>query len=761
MWLKWFPWKFLISYAAKRHGFLDPVVLWSYFQRFSQPSEVAGPIELIRDNIVFHSRGLINSRAIPQNSDWVWPYWIQRQFNPSDKSFVPSAFSLTYINLTHRNWTAAGLPGLGQLPIVDPAGMVTPHWDGWSLDFWLVDKQGNVLSSSKTDGKTMQRLCFFGNLAVVTKSEFDSGKIISAVQVRQRKGEYVCDVKLRVRSSERLAVSLRPYNPEGVSFVHTVKLDDSSRRWEVNDKTSVLFDRRVDNNYMQRYADGDVSTRLAGKSGETEDSVKCKVGMATAAAVFEPDEDGQLDMNLFIPLKKQTFFGDRSSPKGNKPAGKAISWKDSLKGRCRIVIPDKKKQRLYETALRSVALHVAGEDVYPGPFTYKRFWFRDASFILDSLLCANLSHLAAPVLNSYPSRQKTGGYFRSQDGEWDSNGQAIWIIHRNWKMTGRPLSADIFESVCKAADWICRKCTNPDKDSMHAGLLPAGFSAEHFGPNDHYYWDDFWALAGLHCAAEIAESSGMISKAEKYHQQARTLRRAIDSSIEKVCAKLNQRAIPVSPYRRLDAGAVGSVVCGYPLQLVDPEDSQLLATVEFLMNSCRVKDGFFLDISHSGINPYLTLHIAQILLRAGDKRHFELAETLERLASPTGQWPEAVHPITEGGCMGDGQHIWAAAEWVNYMRSCLVYEQKTNNQLILGAGIHPDWTKAGEIISAGPAPTLWGTINLTLHFEENSVSAEFKANWNGKAPEVVLKIPGFEQKTADPNAGEISAERMD
>jgi hypothetical protein len=41
---------------------------------------------------------------------------------------------------------------------------------------------------------------------------------------------------------------------------------------------------------------------------------------------------------------------------------------------------------------------------------------------------------------------------------------------------------------------------------LHNGLLPAGFSAEHLGPNDYYFWDDFWSVSGLFSASKILNS---------------------------------------------------------------------------------------------------------------------------------------------------------------------------------------------------------------------------------------------------------------
>ena len=55
---------------------------------------------------------------------------------------------------------------------------------------------------------------------------------------------------------------------------------------------------------------------------------------------------------------------------------------------------------------------------------------------------------------------------------------------------------------------------------------------------------------------------------------------------------------------------------------------------------------------HSGINAYLTLSIAQTLLRNNDPRFQELIQTTANLASSTGQWPEAIHPQTLGRMHG-------------------------------------------------------------------------------------------------------------
>ena len=146
---------------------------------------------------------------------------------------------------------------------------------------------------------------------------------------------------------------------------------------------------------------------------------------------------------------------------------------------------------------------------------------------------------------------------------------------------------------------------------------------------------------------------------------------------------MHQLAVPSSPYRRLDSACVGVLAAGYPLHLWPAGDERILATANYLYTNCLFDNCLFHAISHSGINAYLSLHLAQIFLRAGDKRFYNVMKAVADLATPTGQWPEAIHPCTRGGCMGDGQHVWASAEWLLILRYSFVFEEESDGQLVL------------------------------------------------------------------------------
>ncbi|WP_299944889.1 hypothetical protein [uncultured Microbulbifer sp.] len=727
-WMKWLPWRFFVRRFATAHGFLDPLTLMAHLQRFAEPSEVSEPIELLRAGAVFHARALINSKVIQHNLDWVWPYWIQRQFDPRDKSFIPRAFSITHCNLSHRNWTAVGLPDCEALPVVDPRGLLTPHYDGWSIDAWVISDAGDVLTPSTLPYcKQHQDL---DNIAVVTESAHKNLKLCNRVQVKVRPKGPCCTMALTASCNGGgwLLVVLRPCNPEGVSFVHKVRLASNRRQWLIEGGPAVEFGQAADKHLASNYRSGDIFLHLKDEKGRMQG--ECEVGMATAAVMFRIEPHKPRKLEVSIPLATDTHEDKSATP-----------WQDSLEGHCALQVPDKDFQFLYDAAIRTLILH-SPKDVYPGPYTYKRFWFRDATFMIQSLLFTGLTNRAERALDQFPQRQKRDGFFHSQDGEWDSNGEALWIFDCYCQMTNKPLKQAWCEPVLKGAKWIIGKRL-PQDGSRCAGLLPAGFSAEHLGPNDCYYWDDFWAVAGLQAAAAICTREGIDESAHRFNAAASAFQHTINESLAGAERRLGRPAMPASPNRRLDAGAIGSIVAGYPLQLYPPDDPRLTDLADYLIDNCFVSGGFFQDMIHSGINAYLTLHIAQVLLRAGDRRCHELMKNVARLASPTGQWPEAIHPLSLGGCMGDGQHAWAAAEWVAMQRNCFVREER--DTLVLIAGLPPEWigdTTSGKPIRFGPAPTRFGAITLEIIPGINP-TISWKADWYGKPPVICVNPPGY------------------
>ncbi len=728
------PARYLITRLARAYGFLDPVALLGRLRGFSQQSEVGEPIDLLRAGMLFHARGLVNTKAIQHNLDWVWPYWVERQFNPADPSFIPRAFSFSHINLTHRNWTAVGRPDYPFYPIVDPRGLVTPLFDGWSLDFWFVPEKGRPLFPSQL-ASFEQELLTDGRLHVQSRAQAADTTLVTDVELGLEPDAH-CSIRLTCSSATagHVAVALRPYNPEGVSFISTVEVRDAGRTWVVNDRHQVLFDQVPVRNLISNYHEGDISLRL--EAAATSTQIECSAGMATAAALFP------VQGTMSTPLTIRAPIYDELKPTKRPAAPAPGTWTTALASLARLTLPDARLQRLYDLARHSIVLFSPGE-VYPGPYTYKRFWFRDAVLILHPLLTLGGIERVRRALDQFAPRQRRDGYYLSQEGEWDSNGEVLWMLGRFARLAGEPPSAEWLASAVKGARWIQRKRLPRDGRRPESGLLPAGFSAEHLGPNDFYYWDDFWAVAGLQ---EFSRLPGVPADlAEECDREATEFLATIERSIPAGPNRRFPGAIPASPYRRMDAGAIGSIVADYPLQLFRAGDPRILRTADYLRDHSFHNGVFMQNMIHSGLNVYLTIHLAQVWLRAGQPEAvWPLLERIADLASPTGQWPEAIHPRTGGGCMGDGQHIWAAAEWLMLMRNLFVREE--GDHLVFGAGLAPAWLSAGPV-QLEPTLTPHGPVGV--RFTANSIGVEVLLDpaWRGAAPAFDFRVPGCTPET--------------
>lgn len=754
------PWKFILRRLSRSQGFLDPIRILRQFNRFASPAEFVAPTELLRAAAWMHARGLMNSQAIQHNLDWVWPYWVERQFNPRSMSFIPRAFSVSHINLTHRNWTAVGIPGCDHLPIVDPRGMVTPLFDGWSIDAWLVSDDGKELLPSR-EVFAEQTSDFDDNLRVVTRFQKTPFTLTTTAEVILLADNPVARIVIEAHSTTpaRLAVSARPFNPEGVSFIYTIAITRDGAGWTINKRDHAFVQPAPERHLFSRYRDGDVFADVqSGTNAPGGDSVSCDVGMATAAALFSLSPCSTRSVTVEIPLTARETTPEHS----RRHFPLRMTWHESLADAVACSIPDKRIRFLFENAIRTIILHSPG-DVFAGPYTYKRFWFRDASIIVYAMACAGLVERAKTVIERMPRRQSPSGHFLSQEGEWDSNGQVLWAIDRYCELAGSDPPLEWKRAIRRGADWICRKRHSHKAKPPHAGLLPAGFSAEHLGPNDHYYWDNYWSVAGLYAAADLMTRYDDAARAARYRDEANDLHGAIEAGLREVAKSLGRDILPASPTRRMDSGAVGSIVASYPLQVCAPDDPRLNATLEYLIAHCTLDNGFFHDISHSGINGYLTLHIAQALLRKGDARYIALVKALADLASGTGQWPEAIHPWLGTGCMGDGQHVWAAAEWVLMIRNCFVREERRERSLVLFSGIPREWYKENERIAFGPARTAYGMVSLSASLHGESLDLAWEGTWNGPPPRIELKFPWGHAETpgASASSATVRLERME
>jgi hypothetical protein len=219
----------------------------------------------------------------------------------------------------------------------------------------------------------------------------------------------------------------------------------------------------------------------------------------------------------------------------------------------------------------------------------------------------------------------------------------------------------------------------------------------------------------------------------------------VKASLGIVATRLGTEAMPAGPRRHLDAGAIGSLVACDPLRLMAADDPRVQATADVVRDRFTLGDAFFQAISHTGLGTYLTMQLASVELAVGDRRALDRLRWMLDVATPTWTWPEAIHPRLLGGCMGDGHHGWAAADFLSFVRNALVREVSDRDAptLALCSMLPDDWL--GRSVEVHDAPTHFGKLSYAVRWHGERPAVLWEIEPHDDVATVTLTTPGLDR----------------
>ncbi len=734
--------------ARRFHMGEDVVRHLSTFQRLGERFEIEAPSEMLPIGARTLLRALRTRGAAQIRPDWLWPFWLERQLDPTSAAFVPRGHLPFAANVTHRNWTAVGNLDSAWEAIVDQSGLVTPRPDSWSIDWWVRDDDRWHLPS-RNNG--LRQTLVENTPTVETTLRLEQGEAVHRVYAVDLESDEFVIIEVLNRCSVTLEVAfaLRPYNPEGLAVVQDVQVSNEALIADAEIALALIAPpvRAVASTYHRGDA---LHALLSAPARKPPLAVSDPSGLAHAAVVYAVEAGGVVKVCLPLgprgrgsAIRAEAGGLVSASEPGSRPLPEAADvvsrWSHKLDQGLRVRLPDDRLQQAVD-ANRSylLLLHDPG-DITAGPSTYHRFWFRDAAYQIVALDRWGFHAEAADVLASYPDRQRSDGFFYSQWREWDANGAALWAVAEHHRLTADDeLIERLLPSLRRAVNWI-ERMRNPGgtRGPELEGLLPAGVSAEHLGPFDYYYWDNFWSLRGLLDGAYLARARGEEETAGRIEAAAERFRHDILASIVTTRARTDATVIPAGPHRGIDAGMIGSLAACSPLGLLAADDPWIVGTLEVIKARFCVGDAFYQSISHTGLGTYLTLQLAAVELEAGDVRGWRRLGWLLDAATSTFTWPEAIHPQLGGGCMGDGHHGWAAADFLNFVRNLLVSDTRDGATTVINL-LPPEWI--GREVEVQDAPAHAGRLSYRLSWDaERPVLV-----WEWTSGSGVLRAPGLD-----------------
>jgi len=748
------------------------------FQIAGQFSDVDGrgfPKELFLLSAPVIVRGLLNFAVLQMQRDWLYPFWVHKQLDPKSDSYIPRSQNPLLINVTHRNWTMVGTVNGTHEAIIDPCGLATPLPREWSIDTWLVVDDRVFFPSLSAGGTQTIETMFpclttrftvdgvgltLEHFAAPTNHAFDV--LFAKAAVTNNSGK---------KKSGALCVAIRPFNPEGVAPVTSIEFK-LPRIAHVNKATGVVFAETPDKVFCSSLKNGDLARIFEQRTqslfnDKSQSSSSCERGLAHAAAVFNfelaPGEEKSIHYS--VALEGEPAIRRRGTKQSwrvsfeKRKSDQQSRWEKELLVGAEFEFADKKIQAVFDASRLALIELSDGDFISPGPFLYHHFWYRDAAPMIRALDMLGFHKRSRQVIDAFPARLTPDGFFRGPDGEWDSNGAVLWTVHQHFLLNRQHLwLKNWYPNLRRAAVWITRKRKLSDN-----GLMPPSLSAEHLGTVDQYYWDTFWSLGGLMATARVAATLGLKADEQIFAQEVRAFETDIARSLDNVERRIGEKLIPATEHRNFDESAIGSISSIYPLELFNDRLHHLSNTLRKLESEYVGEKGFFHPFVHSGYNPYLTLQIAHSFLILGETvKAWEIAETIFRQADPPYSFPEAIHPRTGGGTMGDGHHGWAAAEIVLFLRGCMIKED--NGVLTLFKGNNGRLVQKGKNMKLKNVPTTFGPFSCSLSFtSETSAVIHFEGNFTGESLPAAVEIylPFAVKNAAASSPDHISAKTVD
>lgn len=558
---------------------------------------------------------------------WVLPWGLARQADPASPGFVARQRGEGVGNRTGRRWTPVG-PAGGPAASVDPAGLVTPRLDAWSVDWWVgADDRWRLPSREPA-----VRQGLVGSTPVVeTAMRVPGGDAVH--RCYGVPGSIVVEVENRSPSPFALALVVRPCDPLGAVPVTKVAID--GERVLVDGDVALVLAARPGRLAVSTGAEGDVAGAVLGgravvppTGGGERVSASCAEGLASAAVIVPVAH--RATVRAVIPLGT----GRAVAPDG-MPSVDAVArgWRAQGRSGMRAELPDPLLQRAFDAA--RCALLLADPDD-PGPA-------REAAIVVTALSRLGRHAEAGELVRALWSRQRTDGSF-DEDAPVDRapvdrapvgrataggapgggapGGPHLWALGEHLRLRADAgLASALDRSLVAAEGWL--------REQDGRGRLSEQ--------------DRRWAAAGRRVAGEAAGRSGLAVAASALFE-----------------------------------GAAASGGSG-----PGPPTSTAAAALALAVAGPGSASGRPAVSGAAGFDVVATVAAAAAELAERDPRALERLGFLLGAGNPTWAWPDHIHPGTGAGSQGSGDSPTARAGFLLLVRDLLAVEPAEGHVVLL------------------------------------------------------------------------------
>ena len=660
-----------------------------------------------------------------------------------------------YPRWLHREqefWTITGVPGDAEESLLSESGTFEPYKNGFTvMPFLQLQDQWFSWANTQTEQALKEEWL---PLPSVTWTADRWSLHIAAVSFGAA-GASSTAVRYRLVNHDnqaikgRLILAVRPIqlNPEwqgsGFSPIRNIEAvaHGAGQLLRINGQNRMLAPSSASQVIAATFAQGPVLDCLQNQTCPANSVAADKEGKSEAALVYSVHlEAGQhRDVVLLFPLhdtvSELEMWDDPASAFEQRLEEQRHNWQALLR-HVSITIPEPKLIHMLWSNLAYILLNQDGPWIKPGPRRYNHAWMRDGSMTSLALLRMGITEPVRRFLQAYiplvdekgwvPWHVFEGGkpvefITDSREGhEYDSQGQFPFLLRRYVAFTGdETLLREGYSAVIRALRYGRQlrreRMTEPyrtnSKLTAYYGILPESNSHEGYYPAMHSYWDDFWYLRGLQDGIDLAERLAQADDAAWMRAELEEARHDLYVSMRRVIERDQLQYLPGS-VEKGDFDATSTAIA----IMVGDEAAHLPQPY-----AANTFDQYYEDFvkrlipgGAESFSPY-EVRTAEAFVRLGYRQR---ALNMLRVFTYDSARPSAWNHLAEvvhgryrtPSYIGDMPHTWVGSGYISAVRALFAYEE--GDQLILAAGIDPDWIADG--IRVHDLPTLFGVIHYDI-----------------------------------------------
>ncbi len=435
------------------------------------------------------------------------------------------------------------------------------------------------------------------------------------------------------------------------------------------------------------------------------------------------------------------------------------TWRGLMDKAARIEVPCQKATEALLAAHVCQLIAADHGELHGGEGFYDEFYIRDAGYQIMELEEAGLWDAVDKAMKAYLRSQRPDGRFETQKGQFDANGQAVWVLWQYYKITrDRGWLAKVYPQMRRAVDWTMKARRRAPTDSPFAGVLPNALADGEYLWNGQYHivGYDFWNLRGMLCTAEAARVLNKSDEAERLSAEATSYRAAID-------AVWKRTGLPHFPPSWEKAGTHwGNTETLWPTELFDVADPRVGA----LLTEVRERHGGgFIEgtiqwLGHQdAIHPYMSAYSTMASLIRGE--HETVVEDFYWYllhSSATHAFPEGIYTKRRFAWSHTIPHVTGASNYALMLRHMLIHER--GDELHLLSAVPDWWLGASQTIAVERAPTHFGVMGMTVRGQPGGVTLAIDRPKRNPPERIVLHLPAS-RRLLEPVAGVRVIQRSD